>query len=175
MKREQNMKQWIKDHKKELIITGIVVTGTVVIVWKRDTIVNILKKTFSGIENIEPIQSTTEAVVKPLFPEGFLDTLTGNKMTASALGDKMLCSPQVINKRLISAGLVNKLPCGDYILTEKGKLVGEWTEKTTAWGYSFANLEWDEKVLELLFTSEEFQRLNDFKNTAQEILSRPVA
>ena len=40
-------------------------------------------------------------------------------------------------------------------MTETGRLLGEETVKTTKYDYTFSNIEWDEKILELLFSQEE--------------------
>ena len=40
-------------------------------------------------------------------------------------------------------------------MTEAGRLVGEHTLKTTCAGHSFSNIEWDEKILEIIFRAEE--------------------
>ena len=174
-KQKTTMKEWISEHKRELIVGGILITGTVLIVWKRDAIF----KTIRGVADIkvenDVVETVADKIVEPLLSDDFLSGLSGNRLTARELGNKMLCTAQHINKRLIANGFIEKLPWGEYKLTENGKLVGVWTDKTTAAGHSFSNIEWDEKVLEILFSAEEFEALNKFKATAEEILSRPAA
>ena len=46
-------------------------------------------------------------------------------LTATKLGGKVGVSNREINRRLVDAGLAVRLPCGEYILTEQGKLMGE--------------------------------------------------
>ena len=41
------------------------------------------------------------------------------------------------------------------MMTEAGKVLGKDTWKTTATGHSFSNIEWDEKILEVIFSPEE--------------------
>lgn len=175
MEEKKTIRQWAKEHKEELIIAGVVIAGTATLIWKRDAIAALLNKKVVKAKDIKKIPETVECVIKPMFPEGFLDNLTGNKMTARELGNKVCCSAQAINKRIVAEGLAERLPCGEYLLTEKGRMVGEWTSKTTSAGYSFSNIEWDEKVLEIIFTPEELTAIDEWKKVAQEIVTRAAA
>lgn len=87
---------------------------------------------------LEPV---VEKTVSPIISSNILENLTGNKLTATVLGNKMLCSAQAINKRIVAVGLATKLPCGEYELTEAGRLLGESTWKVTRRGHSFSNIE----------------------------------
>lgn len=146
---------WMKAHKTELIIAGITVVGTVLVVKNRDVIKEMFKATGSVIPDIVKIEQITEEIVIPVISRDILDNLTGNKLTARALGDKVWCSAQEINKRIVAAGLAVKLLCGEYMMTEAGHMLGKDTWKTTAAGHSFSNIEWDEKILEMIFSPEE--------------------
>lgn len=111
-------------------------------------------KRISSLRHRKAATAVKETVV-PTIPKDVLDNLTGNKLTARALGDKTGCTAQEINKRICTAGLAVKHPCGGYIMTEAGRLLGEETVKTTKYDYTFSNIEWDEEILELLFSKEE--------------------
>lgn len=184
MKEKRTFLEWVQVHKKELIITGVSITVVVGIVgirkreslmelWK--TLQNAIKYHSRGMAVPHPtasaISSVTEDVIKPVIPGGFLDNLTGNKLTATGLGDKVWFSAQAINKRLVSSGLAEKLPCGEYSITEAGKFLGEHTLKTTRAGYTFSNIEWEEKVLELIFSPKELREIAEKQLRAREILN----
>lgn len=147
--------KWVKAHKTELIIAGVTVVGTVLVVknWKS------IKEIFTSAESIVPNNVTIEPVAKepiiPIISNDILDNLTGNNLTARALGDKVWCSAQEINKRIVATGLAVKLPCGEYMMTEAGRMLGKNTLKTTAAGHTFSNIEWDEKILEVIFSPKE--------------------
>ena len=147
--------RWVKAHKTELIIAGVTVVGTVLVVknWKS------IKEIFTSAESIVPNNVTIEPVAKepiiPIISNDILDNLTGNNLTARALGDKVWCSAQEINKRIVATGLAVKLPCGEYMMTEAGRMLGKNTLKTTAAGHTFSNIEWDEKILEVIFSPKE--------------------
>ena len=114
-------------------------------------------------------------MVVPVISSEVLDNLTGNKLTATELGNKVWCSAQAINKKIVAAGLATKLPCGEYSLTEAGRLLGDHTWKTTWAGNSFSNIEWDEKILEIIFNAEELLEIANKQKIAREILSRSAA
>ena len=79
---------------------------------------------------------------------------TGEKMTASALGSIVSCSAQVINKKIVEAGLAIKQGNG-YILTDLGRQFGEYTFKMNKYDMPFTNIEWDKVVMDIIFTQEE--------------------
>ena len=159
MEREQcSFITWVKAHKTELIIAGIAgvtVVGTVLVVKNLESIKGIFKSAESIIPDNVTIEPVAEKTIVPIIPNDILDNLTGNKLTARALGEKVCCSAQEINKRIVTAGLAVKLPCGEYMMTEAGRILGKDTLKTTAAGHTFSNIEWDEKILEVIFSPKE--------------------
>lgn len=173
MEEKKSFLMWIKEHKKQLIIAGFSIAsivGIVIAIKNRESIMRMWESLRRSITK-QPIKSTERnikfstttapfsvpelKVVVPVVSKDFIDYLTGIKCTATELGDKVLCSPQTINKRIVAAGLATKLPCGEYSLTEVGRQLGEQTKKTTSYGHAFSNLEWDAKVLEIIFSEEE--------------------
>lgn len=112
-----------------------------------------------------------ENIIEPVLSPEFLDNLTGTKLTARGLGNKVWCSAQEINKRIVASGLAKKLPNGEYMMTEAGRLLGTDTWKTTASGHSFSNIEWDEKILDIIFSPEELLAIANYQERAQQILA----
>lgn len=170
MNEMKKIKKWIKDHKVELVVVGVTVVGTVLVIKNLDS----LKKLFKENNVVIPSDVTINPIIEKKTTQNIssviLDNLTGTQMTATQLGNKVLCSPQVINKRIVEVGLATKLPCGDYQLTEVGKLVGKDTWKVTSAGHSFSNIEWDERILELLFSAEELFDIEKRKAYIKELL-----
>ncbi len=166
---------WVKDHKTELIILSVTVVGTVLVVKNWDSIKGIFRSSDSILTPNVKIIPILDEVVIPVLPFDIMDNLTGNKLTATELGNKALCAAQTINKRIVAAGLATKSPYGGYSLTEAGRLLGELTFKTTRAEYSFSNIEWDEKILEIIFSAEELMEIADKQAIIREILSRVVA
>lgn len=162
---------WVKAHKTELIIAGVTVVGTVIVVKNWDSIKGLFKTTGTVVPDIAKIEPVAEEIAVPLISSDILENLTGNKLTARALGDKVWCSAQAINKRIVAAGLAVKLPCGEYMMTEAGRMLGQYTWKTTAAGHSFSNIEWDEKLLEVIFSSEELLDIAAKQERARQILA----
>lgn len=162
---------WVKAHKTELIIAGVTIVGTVLVVRNWDSIKGMFKATEAVVPYIARIEPVAEEIVVPIISSGILENLTGNKLTARALGDKVWCSAQAINKRIVAAGLAVKLPCGEYMMTEAGRLFGKDTWKTTAAGHSFSNIEWDEKILEVIFSPEELLNIAAKQERARQILA----
>lgn len=162
---------WVKAHKTELIIAGVTVVGTVLVVKNWDSIKGMFKATEVVVPDIAKIEPVAEEIVAPIISSDTLENLTGNKFTARALGDKVWCSAQAINKRIVAAGLAVKLPCGEYMMTEAGRLLGQDTWKTTAAGHSFSNIEWDEKILEVIFSPEELLDIAAKQERARQILA----
>lgn len=163
MKNNKTLSEWVKEHKKEIIITTVGITSVVSIALVAKNW-NSIKGLFTTskslpVTTVKANNQIAEKIIVPIIPEHILENLTGNRLTASELGSKVLCSAQTINKRIVDAGLARKLPCGEYSRTETGRLVGEPTWKTTCAGHSFTNIEWDEKILELLFLPEELKHL----------------
>ena len=171
MSEKDKFVNWMKTHKTELIIAGVMVVGTVLVVKNLDLIKGLFKATASVIPDIIKIEPVAEEIVAPIISSGILDNLTGNKLTARALGDKVWCSAQAINKRIVAAGLAVKLPCGEYMMTEAGRMLGKDTWKTTDAGHSFSNIEWDEKILEVIFSPEDLLDIAAKKERARQILA----
>lgn len=164
--------QWVKEHKTVLFVAGAGVLGAIVVAKNWDAIKGLFKASESAPCAIEKAATAVKETVVPTIPKDVLDNLTGNKLTARALGDKMGCTAQEINKRICTAGLAVKHPCGGYIMTETGWLLGEETVKTTKYDYTFSNIEWDEKILELLFSKEEFLEIAAKEERMQQILAK---
>lgn len=183
---------WVKEHKKQLLKVGVPVTT--IVVWiilgaKNQSIEKLWASLKDAIEKtsvIKPSVNTkiaaagaspdaTKAIASIKIPSKILDNLTGKRLTATNLGQKVGLSPQAINKRLVSKGLVEKLVNGDYSLTESGKLIGENTIKTTRYDHTFSNFEWDEKVLELIFSPKELREIAEKQLHIKEILKSFVA
>ena len=87
---------WVKAHKTELIIAGVTVVGMVLAVKNLDSIKGLFKVTRSAVSNTVKIDPVAEEIVVPIISSNTLDNLTGNKLTARALGDKVWCSAQAI-------------------------------------------------------------------------------
>ena len=177
MEEKKPLLTWVKEHKTELIILGVTAVGTILIVKNFDSIKGVFKPSNSNpistqVVKIEPV---IEKVVVPMISCEILDNLTGNMLTATELGNKVGCSAQTINRRIVAMGLATKLPYGEYSLTEAGRLLGEHTWKTTRAGHSFSNIEWDEKILEIIFNAEELLEKVNNQKIAHEILSRSAA
>ena len=175
MEEKKSLLTWVKEHKTELIILGVTAVGTILIVKNFDSIKGVFKPSNSISTPVGKIEPVIEKVVVPVISFEILDNLTGNKLTATELGNKVWCSAQAINKRIVAVGLATKLPCGEYSLTEAGRLLGEHTWKTTRAGYSFSNIEWDEKILEIIFNAEELLEIANNQKIAYEISRKSAA
>lgn len=173
MKEKESRFVWIKEHKKELIALGITAVGTILVISNWDSIKGMFRS--SNSTSIVKIKTEVEKAVVPVIPKEILNNLTGNKLTATELGNKMWCSGQAINKKIVAAGLVKRLPNGGYSLTEIGRLLGEHTWKTTKAGHPFTNIEWDEKILEIIFNAEELLEIINKRNIVNEILGKSAA
>jgi predicted transcriptional regulator len=187
MEEKKSFLLWVKVHKKQLIIAGVslaTIVGIILGIKNRESIIrfwNSLKKAIEKTPEIRPSVNTemavavashdaTQTVASIKISSDILENLTGNKLTATSLGDKVWCSAQTINKRLVSSGLAEKLPCGEYSLTEAGKLLGEHTIKTTRAGYTFSNIEWDDSVLGIIFNPDELKEIANKQQRAMEII-----
>jgi len=178
MEEKKSLITWVKEHKTELIILSITIVGTVLVVKNWDTIKGVFNPSKSSPKPdliIEPVVEKVLVPVAPVVSKDFIDNLTGIKFTATELGDKVWCSAQAINKRIVATGLATKLPCGEYSLTEVGSLLGEQTKKTTRYGHAFSNIEWDAKVLEIIFSEEELLEIANKQKFTLDILNRPAA
>lgn len=162
---------WIKAHRTELAIAGVTIVGTVLVVKNLDTIKGLFKNIGLTTPKLVEVEPVIEKVAAPVLSSDILDNLTGNELTARALGDKVWCSAQAINKRIVAAGLAIRLPCGEYQMTEAGRLLGKNTLKTTAAGHAFSNIEWDEKILDIIFSPEELQAIAEKEMRVRQFLS----
>lgn len=147
--RKSKVTSWVKDHKRELVFVGIAVVGGCLLIFNCDRIRRVIESSAVSPETVQNIKPIDERRPK-VFLDGIIEDLTGKKLTARELGNKVGCSAQTINKRLVEAGLAKRLPCGEYRMTETGQLLGRETSKITAAGHPFSNIEWDEKVLEII-------------------------
>ena len=121
---------------------------------------------------IQILPTVSEVAKAPLeLPDGFLDNLSGEMLTATGLGRKLLMSAQEVNKRLVTAGLQTRCPNGEYQLTELGKKLGKTVLKGRGWGYTFVNNEWDAKVIELLVSPEEMSDIQRRLARCEEIMA----
>ena len=166
---------WIWEHKKWVILAVATTTGVILVVKKRTAI-----KDFFQSLHIEQLTAKSAVNAKaeenvPSLPGDVLNHRTGNMLTATKLGGKVGVSNREINKRLVDAGLAIRLPCGDYILTENGKLLAESGLKVTPWNYTAPLIQWDEAVLEIIFTPDELTAIVDRQKSIQEILSKTTA
>ena len=57
------------------------------------------------------------------------------------------------------------------MVTELGKKFGKSVLKVTYSGHTFSNIEWDKRVLEVLFSPEELMKASDFRNLVVEVMS----
>lgn len=166
---------WIWEHKKWVVLTVVTTAGVILVVKKRTAI----KELFQSL-HIEELtaKSAVNAITEenvPSIPDDVLNHRTGKMLTATKLGGKVGVSNREINKRLVAAGLAVRLPCGDYVLTENGKLLGESGLKVTPWNYTAQLIQWDEAVLDIIFTPEELTAIADRQKRIQEILNKTTA
>lgn len=172
MKDKKQASAWLKKNKK--VIVGVALTlvaagGAVLVVRNWDSVSSVLK----GVKPVRMADrcNADENVVRNVVPEDFIKNMSGKRLTATELADETLCSAQEINKRIVAKGLATKLPCGEYKMTEVGKSLGENTIKTRYYGKTFRNIEWDEKVLELIFSSEELSKIAERKEYLRSLRS----
>ncbi len=147
-------KEFIEEHKVEICIAvGVVAMIGVGIIGHRKV------RSWKIISGDQNIKVTAEPIVQSITEElpykEYRENLSGRYLIPTKLGEKMHVSPQMINKRLVSYGLQERLPDGEYMRTELGKAFGKDTWKVTGAGHSFSNIEWDESVLKIIFTEEE--------------------
>lgn len=147
--------QWCKEHpwKTAFIVITVVGIPVLYVVTKDKIVVKQVLKNSDAAQKLTT-ETATEALPATL-PVEVLEQLTGNRQTARALGDIVGESAQQITKRLIAAGLAERTPNGDVVSTALGKPLCELTWKTTYAGHNFTNLEWDDSVLQLIFSPEE--------------------
>lgn len=158
---ENKIKSFAKEHKTEIAIA----VGAVMAVGL----------TYLGIKYIPQIsqvqiQSALKTggkaatfTARELPIKNVVNNLTGESLTPSKLGNEVFQSARQINKRLVNCGLQERLPCGEYKLTELGKKFGNMTLKLTKAGHTFSNIEWDKRVLDIIFSEDEIKHIIDMK------------
>ncbi len=187
-----SVREWMSAHKKQIVITagiGCAVACAILGYRHRDAIRQVCKGVGKKVEkllskaeqtdavkiaasataNVAPVVSVTAETT--VIPDTILSNLSGEKMTATKLGNEILVSAQAINKRIVEKGLAVKCPDGSYNLTESGKLLGENIWKTNRYGHSFSNIEWDRSILDYLFTPEELAAFEARKQRIDAILT----
>lgn len=147
--------QWCKEHPWKTFFIVVTVVGIPVLyVVTRDK--KVVGQALTANDTMQNLTVEGIAEVLPTsLPTEVLEQLTGNRQTARDLGYLVGESAQQINKRLIASGLAERIPNGDIVATALGKPLCERTLKTTSYGHTFSNLEWDDSVLQLIFTPEE--------------------
>lgn len=162
---------WIKDHKRGIgigvAVTAVSVVGGIIIYKNWDSIKEILPRGTSLDDVKEAF--TVKAVKTPQIVIPQQVALTGIKKTATELGYDAYTSAQKINKKLIEAGLAERMPDGTLSLTDLGTQFGEYTTKVRASGYEFTNIEWDDSVLGLILTEEEMARIEKLREELKPI------
>lgn len=98
--------------------------------------------------------------------------MTGEMATARALGDMTGMSAQEINKRLVAKGFIERLPCGEYKLTEAGKQIGIPTVKITKADHTFSNNEYDKSIIKYILSSDELTELAQRSEIIKDLVSR---
>ena len=86
--------QWVKEHKTVLIAIGVGAIGTFFVAKNWNSIKGLFKASESAPCAIEKAATAVKETVVPTIPKDVLDNLTGNKLTARALGDKTGCTAQ---------------------------------------------------------------------------------
>lgn len=146
---------WAWKHRKGIIIAVTGTAGMIFLVRKRSAIKELLRSLGMEASAIEPIVTSLAEKKISAIPVDVLDHRTGVMLTATKLGNKVGVSNREINRRLIDAGLLHRLPCGECILTDDGKLLGEVSLKVTSWNKTVRRIQWDEAVLNIIFGPEE--------------------
>lgn len=152
--KESKFLNWIRINKTKIIFVGTSAVGIAIAVSSKNLISKLFNQSTSTAIESSATDKLLHKIPVPEIPSEILNNLTGEKMTARALGNLVGCSAQQINKRIVSLGLATKQPCGEYSLSEAGRLLGVETLKTTSAGHTFSNIEWDKKVLDLISNAE---------------------
>ena len=99
---KEGIKDFTKKYKEELCWAGatILVVGLTAVGIKYFPNKAHKKRTQSNLPTAIPFQE-------------LWSHLSGEKLTPSKLGDRVMMSPQQINKRLVSHNLQTRLPCGE--------------------------------------------------------------
>ena len=173
---------WIKTHKRQLIIAGIsvaIAVGIVVGIKNRSELARYivkLKDIVDGHAEGTARAGTIHDVSEKVCTVGETAwEMTGNKLSTKELGNVLNQTSRGMNQRFIEKGLLERLPCGDLVLTEKGKLFGECTIKETPWGYSAPKFIWDESVKGLLFSEQELIDIAERQKFVSEIMRKAAS
>lgn len=190
MKKNEAIKNWVKEHKKELILAGVGVATLVGSIFAAksfrslkeskhlssnlsDQISKMKLKMDHRKTDLKTPTAISRSVVTTKSPSEIIENLSGNKLTPTGLGNIVSTSAQNINKKLISHNLQERHPVGyGYSLTDIGKLLGEHRNKCTLHGYPFTNIEWDDSVIDILYSPVELKEIWDQQMRAKEILSK---
>lgn len=166
---KEKIKKYICDHKIEICIIG----GTVIAIGLGYFGYKYIPKIKVGKVKVtvEASKQITETVIKEVPYKELWTDLSGEALTPTKLGGVVSMSAQKINKRLTEHGLQTRLPCGEYMMTDLGRKFGNDVWKVTASGHSFSNIEWDKRVLEVIFTSEELSAIDEMHKRFAEILA----
>ena len=150
---------WIWEHKKWVVLAVATTTGVILLVKKRTAIKDFFQSLH--IEKLTAKSAVSEIAEEnvPSIPCDVLSHRTGKMLTATQLGDNAGISNQKINKRLVDAGLCVRLPCGEYALTETGEQIGRIEHIVRPWNKTVPLVQWDEAVLQLIFTPEELNNI----------------
>ena len=166
-KEDGRIRNFVREHKVALCIVG----GTVVAVLTFFGIRYAVKLKASQVEalveagaEIKPV-STPEPVLAELPFKYLWENLSGESLTPTKLGNEALTTAQKVNKLLVEHGLQERTINGEYVLTDLGRKFGKSTWKVTSAGHSFTNIEWDKRVLEIIFTPEELQHAAELRQT----------
>lgn len=162
---------WAWEHKKWILITTASAVGIIFLVKKRNAIKGLLKLSSKIRSIIDPSIKPIAKKKVPSIPSDVLEHRTGIMLTATKLGNQVGVSNREINKRLISAGLIRRLTCGECTLTEDGKLLGEASLKVTPWNKTVPLIQWDESVLNIIFSPEELAEIAERQQRIQNILN----
>ena len=162
---------WAQEHKKWIIIATISAAGIFLLVKHRDAIKELPQLLSDSRCSIDPsIKSTAEKKMSSI-PSNVLENRTGVMLTATKLGSQVGVSNREINKRLIDAGLIHRLPCGECSLTDDGKLLGEASLKVTPWDKTVPLIQWDESVLNIIFSPAELSEIAERQQRIRNILN----
>ena len=142
---------------------------------KRNAIKDFLQALAKNDFIVASFENTLEEKELPSIPAEVLAHRTGEMLTATKLGSKVGVSNREINRRLVNANLAIRLPCGEYKLTDTGELLGEISTKVTPWEKTVPLVQWDEAVLEIIFSPEELTDIAKRQQHIQEILNQASA
>ena len=167
--------RWVWDHKKWITIAITTTAGVIILVRKRNAIKDFLQALAKNDFIVASFENTLEEKELPSIPSEVLAHRTGEMLTATKLGSKVGVSNREINRRLVNANLAIRLPCGEYKLTDTGELLGEISTKVTPWEKTVPLVQWDEAVLEIIFSPEELTDIAKRQQHIQEILNQASA